>query len=144
MANRTNSSIRKRANLEFLLLAGLLAPLTGGCGAVQWQNRVEPALERAAHFNQLILVQFHAWTDATCLEADDTVFTSNEVIKALKDFQCVRLDYMLNSSLADRWGVSVVPTYLILRPDGSIIDRRSGRVDPDEFRAFLKWAALRR
>jgi hypothetical protein len=144
MMNRTCLSTGGRARLPGLVLAGLLAPLASGCGAVHWQNSLDPALQRAASFNQLVLVQFQKWADATCRDADNTVFANDQVIKTLQDFQCVRLDFVLNASLADQWGVSVVPTYLILRPDATIVDRRSGRLDPDEFRAFLRWAALRR
>jgi len=144
MTNRTSVSDRPWRRRGLGVLAAAAALLATGCGGVQWQSRLEPALQRAGRFNQLVLVQFRTWTDATCIEADNTVFANNDVIKALNEYQCVRLDYMLNASLADRWGVTVVPTYLVLRPDGSVVDRRSGQVAPDEFRAFLKWAALRR
>ncbi len=123
---------------------GLLIAILPGCGGVQWHNRVEPALQRAAGLKQLTLVQFRTMTDGTCIEADSLLFGNQDVLKVLKDYQCVRLDYYLSKTLADQLGVSVVPTYVILRPDGSVVDRRAGRIDADEFRAFLKWAVLRR
>lgn len=115
-----------------------------GCGGVQWQNSLEPAMQRARAMNQLILVQFRTMTDPTCADADQTVFSDAEVLKVLHNYQCVRLDYLLNKPLSDQWGVSVVPTYLTLRPDGALIDRRSGAITPDEFRAFLVWSQLKR
>jgi hypothetical protein len=72
------------------------------------------------------------------------VFTDPEVLKVLHNYQCVRLDYLLHKSRADQWGVSVVPTYLVFRPDATLIDRRSGTITPDEFRAFLVWSQLKR
>jgi hypothetical protein len=115
-----------------------------GCATVNWQSRVEPALQRAGSLNQLVLVQFRTLTDPACMDADVALFSNQEVVKALKSFQCVRLDYVLNKKRADDWGVSVVPTYLILRPNGTQIDRRAGMMDPDEFRFFLNWASIRR
>ncbi len=139
---RTRTSSITRTGLRFV--APLFPVLLAGCGGVQWQYRLEPALQQAAAAKQLALVQFRTLTDPTCMEADRLLFADNEVIKTLKDFQCVQLDYVLNKPLADRLGVNVVPTYVVLRPDGSVVDRRAGRIDPDEFRAFLRWAALRR
>jgi hypothetical protein len=128
-----------------LAAAGLVALVgAAGCSGVQWHSRLEPALERAARLQQLTLVQFRTLADRDSVEADQRLFTNPEVVKALKDFQCVRLDAVFHKQLADAWGVNVVPTYLILRPDGTLVDRRSGPQDPDEFRAFLRWAALRR
>lgn len=124
--------------------AAAMVTATTGCGGVQWQSRVEPAMQRAAALNQLILVQFRTMTDPVSIDADTTLFVSNNVLKVLKDFQCVRIDALLNKELAERWGVSVVPTYLVLRPDGTLIDRRTGQLGPDDFRAFLNWASLRR
>lgn len=121
-----------------------MALLAGGCGSVQWQDRVDPAVQRAQSLGQLVLVQFHTMTDGTCGDADRTVFTDPDVLKVLHNYQCVRLDYFVNRRLAESWGVSVVPTYLTLRPNGSLIDRRSGVLTPDEFRAFLVWSQLKR
>jgi len=127
--------------LSLLLSYAAVIAGVGGCGGVQWHSRLDPGLKRAAALKQLVLVQFRtALTDDT----DRTLFSNPEVIKALNDFQCVRLEYLLNKPLADEWGVTVVPTYLVLRPDGSLVDRRAGQMDPDNFRAFLKWAILRR
>lgn len=124
-----------------LLVAGTFLV---GCGGVWWHDRLEPTLQRAAATRQLVLVQFRTLADPTCIEADSILFSDNDVIQAVKDFQCVRLDYVLNRELADQYGVTVVPSYVVLRPDGSVIDRRSGRIDPDAFRAFLRWASLKR
>lgn len=138
-------SRQKRSRVRYAAITvAAMVTTTTGCGGVQWQSRVEPAIQRAAALNQLVLVQFRTMTDPVCIDADTTLFKSNNVLKVLKDFQCVRIDALLNKGLADRWGVSVVPTYLVLRPDGSLIDRRTGQLGPDDFRAFLNWASLRR
>lgn len=124
------------------LLFGAALLIAPGCATVNWQSHVD--LQRAAALNQLVLIQFRTLTDPTCMDADYTLFSNPEVIKALKNFQCVRLDFLMNKKTADEWGVSAVPSYLILRPDGTLIDRRTGKMDPDEFRFFLNWAAMRR
>lgn len=142
MTTRGTHSARRSA--QVLIVAMLIGGGVVGCGGVQWHSRLEPALQRAAASGQLVLLQFRTLTDPTCIDADSKLFQNNDVIEVLKDYQCVRLDYLLNKTWADRFAVTVVPTYLALRPDGTVIDRRAGDIDAENFRAFLVWSKLRR
>ena len=68
---------------------------------------------------------------------DRTVFTDGEVRKLMRQFVAVRLDPVLHKRLAATWEVQEVPSFVVIRPDGSVGGKHDGKMTAEEFRFFL-------
>ena len=117
---------------------GVLLPLGGvGCSPVSWEHSFKSGLARAAEEQRPALVMFDALFNRDCGEMDREVFSDPEVRAKLEGFVRIRLNYSLNRKLADQFGVEVLPTFYVLRCDGSMAGSQAGKMDVDKFNFFL-------
>jgi len=76
-----------------------------------------------------------------------TTFRDPDVVRAAEAFAPFKVDVTLGDDDANavmaRFGVSGVPTYLVLRPDGSEHERLVGFVEADRMRSVLERLAPR-
>ena len=122
-----------------LLLTGLGAVLlgAGGCGSRLWSIDLPSGLRRAQKERKLVLIEF---TQIGCVHTGRMhreAFTDPDVTRLFQDFVPVRLDKITHAAEAQRWGLTRTPTYLIARPDGTLVSRFDGAMSADAFRRFL-------
>ena len=122
---------------------GLLA-LAGGYlyvsrsppSAIAWMDDLEAGLARAARDNQLVLVDFDATWCGYCRQMDRDVFSRQDVADALADWVPVKIDVDKHGATAARYAVQGPPTFIVLSPEGEVVGRLPGAVEPE---VFLQW-----
>lgn len=94
---------------------------------LHWYNALDKGLENANEHNRLIFVDFGADWCVMCREFEELVKRDTEIIRELKKYTLVRLDYNKNKELArDEFKVLGLPTFLILDKNANVIKRETG------------------
>lgn len=94
-------------------------------------------MQQAAAGRRRALVEFYAAVSPVCRQMDDEVFSEPEVQATMEGFVPIRLDLYLDQQWADQYSVTEAPTFLVLRPDGSVAGTATGFMDAETFRVFL-------
>ncbi len=125
-------------------------PVRGDASGPVHAVTFEEALEFARRGGKTIFVDFTGVTCANCRYMEKNVFPVPEVAKALEGLVQVQLytdrptdedraNQKLQGKLA---GNQALPTYVLVRPDGTVIDKFEGATrNPREFAEFLRKAA---
>lgn len=145
--------VRRRRQLV-LLLAGVVAALTVGLiidllrqrsaeSLVAWHAPAALGAARSTPADRPTLLRFTADWCPPCRAMDRAVFSKPDVADALAArFHAVSVDLTDpgpdEQSLADRHGISSIPSFVVLDPGGAEAGRLVGGVDADRFTAFLK------
>ena len=128
----------RRISRPFVLSTTVLLALGGfGCNSIAWEHSFKSGLAKAAEQQRPALVMFDALFNRDCGEMDRGVFTDPEVRAKLEGFVRIRLNYSLNRKLAGQFGVEVLPTFYVLRCDGSLAGSHAGKMDVVKFDFFL-------
>jgi protein disulfide-isomerase len=107
-----------------LLCAMLASPAAAQQVGIQWQQDLEAAKKLARETNRMVLVHFWTPSCAPCLTLDHTVFNQPNVAVAIEQqFVPVKLNANENSATAQGFGITRVPTDVILTPDGHVIGK---------------------
>jgi protein disulfide-isomerase len=102
--------------------------------AVRWQWNLETAKQIAAQSNRLVLVHFWAEWCVPCQAMERTVFSRPEVAAALeREYVPCRLNLDQFPSTANQYGVTKIPTDVILTPQGQLIARFVGAADASQY-----------
>jgi len=120
--------MRRHGPLFFLFaistIAMLAAPAVAQQQGVQWQTDLETAKTLARQTNRLVLVHFWTPSCLPCLTLDQTVFNQPGVAGAIEaQFVPVKLNANENSATAQGFGISRVPTDVIITPNGEVIGK---------------------
>ena len=115
----------------------VLAALAGGCSPIRWERSYETGIKRAADLNRRALVQFHSHWSPACREMDQEAFAEPEVQKLMQRFVCIQVDDVLDRKLSEQFGVQIIPSFYIIRPDMSVAGSQTGKLDAQKFRGFL-------
>jgi len=98
---------------------------------------INDAMAKAEAANKLVFVDCYTSWCGPCKKMTDEVFPRAEVGEYFAPrFIAVKYDIEKEDDgrfLAKEHGVSVIPTYLILNPDGSLLHRFSGAYDTERF-----------
>jgi thiol-disulfide isomerase/thioredoxin/YHS domain-containing protein len=100
-------------------------PVSGAAGGgIHWRPTLEAAAQEATQTGKLVLVHFSATWCGPCRKLESTVFQSPEFANALESrFVPVHLDADQFAALARQFGISSIPTDVILDPSGRPLDR---------------------
>lgn len=131
---------RSRGRSRLLLSLPVFLPAIAGligCSQVRWETSYERALQQAAENRTRVLVMFHSLANADCRAMDAEVFADTKVQRQVRQYVPVRLDPFINRQLAKQFGVSTVPAFFVVRPDGEIMGSRVGKLGIDQFGYFL-------
>jgi protein disulfide-isomerase len=108
----------------FFICALLAAPAAAQQGGVRWQQDIETAKATAKQTGRLVLVHFWAPSCAPCLALEQNVFNQPGVASALDaQFVPVKLNADENKATATGFGITRIPTDVILTPDGQVIGK---------------------
>jgi thiol:disulfide interchange protein len=105
----------------------------------------DEALAKARAENKLVLVDVYTDWCGYCTKMDRDVFTNDRVKTALSDMIPIRVNAEKGSgrSLAARWGVSGLPTFLLVNAEGVVVHRFEGYLPAEVFLRQLGRAGAR-
>ena len=96
----------------------------------------DAASKRAAQTGKIVLVDFYTTWCAPCRLLDKRTWTDPGVIKALEEKTvALRVDAEKETDLARRYQIEAYPSILLIKPDGTELDRLVGYRDPKTFLA---------
>jgi protein disulfide-isomerase len=91
---------------------------------VEWQHDLESAKATARETGRLVLVHFWTPTCTPCMKLETTVFNQPGVANALQaQFVPVKLNANDHPEIAQSFGITRVPTDVILSADGQVVDK---------------------
>lgn len=128
----------RRISLLAVLVCVLATPAFAGG---TWHKSVAAAQKVAKEKNQLILVDMFAQWCGWCHRFEREVFPSEVFQKATSDIVLLRLDTEdkgEGTQYAQKFGVTQLPTFLVLAPDLSLAGKIAGYAPPNDFVASLK------
>ncbi len=126
----------------------IVAADTGKVGKPVWMDNLQVAKRVAKEQNKPIFIDFTGFTCTNCRLMEKYVFVKPLIEERFKKFVLVQLftdrrqePYITNQRILAEYGTIANPLYVMLRPDGSFIDK-SGYLpkyqsDPATFAAFL-------
>lgn len=97
-----------------------------------WLNDFDKALQTANASNKMIICDFMASWCGPCKMMDAEVFHSEKFKAMSKDFVLVKVDVDEQKSIAQKYGISAMPTVKFLKGDGSVIHEFVGYGGPDQ------------
>jgi thiol:disulfide interchange protein len=100
------------------------------------------ALRQASRTNRLVVVAYWSAFDAQCQEMDRDVFSTQEVHDSLADTIPVRLASWSNRKFAESYGITQVPSFVVLGPDGRVQRIMQGYMSEGRFRGMIEAVKL--
>lgn len=95
-----------------------------------WKN----ALQQAETKDKLLFVDAFATWCGPCKYMDKNVFTNETVASYYNEnFISYKMDVDKEKELAERYKVTSMPTYLFVSEDGTLVYRKTGAMDAEEF-----------
>ncbi len=109
---------------------------------IQWMSDLEAAKAQAKQTGRLVLVHFWTPSCQPCLMLDQTVFNQANVAATLEQrFVLVKLNANENSATAQGFGITRVPTDVIITPDGQVVGKLISPPTPAGYLAEVTQAA---
>jgi thiol:disulfide interchange protein len=108
--------------------AAKTATPAGKTEGIAWTEDYKAALKQAQAEKKLVMVDVFATWCGPCKRMEEEVWPQAEIVKASKDFVCVKLDGDKYADIRDSLKVSSYPTVLFLKADGKEIERSIGAV----------------
>ena len=110
--------------------------------ALRWQQDIETAKATAKQTGRLVLVHFWTPSCAPCLMLEQNVFNQPGVAGAIEaQFVPVKLNANENSATATGFGITRVPTDVILTPDGQVVGKLISPPTPAAYIAEMSQVA---
>ncbi|HYI10465.1 MAG TPA: thioredoxin fold domain-containing protein [Thermoanaerobaculia bacterium] len=128
-------------NRRILLAATLALALAPQTFAGTWLKTVAAAQKVAKEKNQLILVDMFAEWCGWCHRFEKEVFPSAVFQEGTKDIVLLRLDTedrKEGTAMAQKFGITSLPTFLLLTPDLTAAGMIRGYAPPNDFARMLK------
>ncbi len=124
----------------------LLALAVGACqdaapeapSGVAWIRSYDAALADAKKESRPVLLDFYTDWCGWCKRLDDSTFVDSAFADYSRKFTMARVNAEVDTVTAAKFRVKSYPTILVLRPDGTEIDRLVGYSRPPEFMAEVE------
>jgi YHS domain-containing protein/thioredoxin-related protein len=120
----------------------LLPAVAAAQQPIRWQPTLESAKRLAVQTNRLVLIHFWADWCQRCQEMDRDVFSQSSVAAAVEsNYVPVKVNADYFPTTCKQYGVTALPTDIIITPEGHRIDNVRGRLPASEYVARLNRAA---
>ena len=122
----------------------LASPAWAQQDAVHWHNDLESAKVVAKESGRLVLVHFWTPSCGPCKALERNVFSQPAVAMALEtQFVPVKLNADENSATAESFGISRVPTDVVITPNGQVVGKLISPPTPTAYIAELSSLSTR-
>jgi thiol-disulfide isomerase/thioredoxin len=102
---------------------------------------LDQALARAAKEQRVVFIDFYTTWCEPCKKLDLTTWKDAKVVALLGEKTIpLKVDAEREAALSKQYAVNAYPTLLLLRPDGTVLDRLVGYQAPEPFIAALRSA----
>ncbi|GJM26528.1 MAG: hypothetical protein DHS20C16_29430 [Phycisphaerae bacterium] len=125
---------------RMLVVCGLL--ILSGCSQIPWRPDLGGALRQASRTNRLVVVSYWSAFDSQCQEMERDVFSLQEVQDSLAETIPVRIASWADRKFAESYGITKVPSFVVLGPDGRVLRILQGYVSEGRFRGMVEAAKL--
>lgn len=128
----------------FLASAVILSLPVAAAGQqpIHWQPTLESAKRLAAQTNRLVLIHFWADWCEPCQIMDRDVFSQPSVARAVEgNYVPVRINADYFPTTCTQYGVTLLPTDIIITPEGQRIEKLRGPTSASEYVARLNRVA---
>jgi thiol-disulfide isomerase/thioredoxin len=106
----------------------------------KWYTDLEEAKKVAARTNRKIFVDFMATWCGPCKMLEHDVLSTEEFKKMSKQIVFVQIDVDQQRSVMQQYGVTAMPTQMVLNPDGSVVSKTVGYGGAAAFYQWLNGA----
>ena len=129
-----------------LLLETLLFPIiVSAQQPFPWESTLESAQRNAAQSNRLVLIHFWAPWCGACNRMEAEVFSQPGGASALlAHYVPVKINADLMPSTATKYGITGLPTEVVITPQGQVVDSLRGRTEATQFIVRLNQIASAR
>jgi thiol-disulfide isomerase/thioredoxin len=116
-------------------MAALVCAVTSSLVAAPFSElSFEAASKQAAQTGKIVLVDFYTTWCGPCKMLDKTTWTDAAVIQLLEQKTvALRIDAEKEAALSKRYKIEAYPSVLLIKPDGTEIDRLVGYKEPKAF-----------
>ena len=112
--------------------------------AIHWHNDLESAKTVARESKRLVLVHFWTPSCVPCKALEANVFSQPGVASAIEqDFVPVKLNADENSATAQSFGITRVPTDVVVTPDGQVVGKLVSPGTPAAYVAEVRTLAAK-
>ena len=131
-----------KAGMAWVWSAALVLTLAAGAcqpkqpevpKTITWQTSVEAALADAKKNDRPILLDMVTDWCVWCKVLDDSTYTDSAFIQMSQKFTMAKVDAEVDTATASKYHVGSYPTILLLRKDGTEVDRIVGYYRAPEF-----------
>jgi thiol:disulfide interchange protein len=127
------------AVLGALILMVGISRFTAPREIIPWRTDFASAQKEAAATHKRIFAYFTASWCGPCQNLKSTTWADTNVELALRSFVPVEIDVDANHDLAARFvPEGVIPSFVVMNSDDSVIKSETGALPPDEFLDWLK------
>jgi protein disulfide-isomerase len=135
--------MHKKNILLCSLALSILTPLGGYAQPpVRWEVTLENAQRVAAQTNRLVLIHFWAPWCGICRQMEAEVLSQPAVIAELTaDYVPVKINADHFPATAQQYGVTTLPTTVIITPQGQALDVMRGRIETAQYVTRLNQVA---
>lgn len=119
------------ATIACMVLGSSTLALAQAGSAIQWQADLDAARAMAERENKLLLVHFYTESCGPCRMLDATVFNQPSVAGAVHtNYVPVKLNANEFQATAERFGITRVPTDVIITAQGRVLERMVSPATP--------------
>ncbi|MBI1367107.1 MAG: thioredoxin fold domain-containing protein [Planctomycetes bacterium] len=102
-------------------------------GEIQWMTDLPQALAKAKSEGKLVMIDFYATWCGPCQLMERTTFQDPKVIGRMHQFIAVKIDTDRQPAVAGGYGVTGLPTSLIVAADGQPVQSAIGYLDAEKY-----------
>ncbi len=104
---------------------------------IPWRDDFAAAGRESIAAHKPVFAYFTAQWCGPCQSLRHTTWADAGVAKALSGYVPVKIDIDAHPDLAARYSPSEIPTFVVLKEDGSVAKSQTGALGPDDFLAWL-------
>jgi len=121
-----------------LVLITMISKMGSGNDLVPWRHSLSDAQAEAGRVNKPVFAYFTATWCGPCQSLKRTTWSAKNVASAMEGYVPVKLDVDEEGTLAQKYGVSSIPMFIIMDAQGQVKQSTSGAMGAEEMVSWLK------